>query len=261
MTDEFGFEMGSASEVYEGNLNEMLDRLELQEAGPFESSFSEWEAAPVRSAAAGQTASVRSASLSAQVQKHKQAYDRLMRAIEAMKKHISVRNGRLHFSLPARSSTEAAARLGIDHRLFSHLYSALRIRSRHFPSTPQMPPGRGATISHEIQMETGSSCAGVSKVESVWWGVRLWLDECQTQQLIKALPIGSAALTPICAALGGAELAPVCAVFGGLGAAAGPLIDWADKSGGSQGVVLSWTWAQILPGTGVLPIVVSQTSA
>jgi hypothetical protein len=110
-------------------------------------------------------------------------------------------------------------------------------------------------------METASSCAGVTKIESVWWGVRLWLDECQTQQLVKALPIGSAALTPICAALGGAELAPVCAVFGGMGAAAGPLTDWADKSGGNQGVVLAWTWAQIMPGTGVLPIVVSQTSA
>jgi hypothetical protein len=150
MTDEFGFEMGSSSEVYESNLNEMLDRLELQESGPFESTFSEWEATPSQSAVAGQTASLRNVGLSAQVQKHKHAYDRLLRAVEAMKKHIAVRNGRLHFSLPARSSTEAAARLGIDHRLFSHLYSALKMRSRHRPSPLQMPPGTGTMVSREI---------------------------------------------------------------------------------------------------------------
>jgi len=41
-----------------------------------------------------------------------------------MRKYLVVRNGRLHFTLPARSAKEAANRLGIDHGLFSHLHAA-----------------------------------------------------------------------------------------------------------------------------------------
>lgn len=261
MTDEFGFEVGP-SEVYEGHLDEMLDRLELQESSAFESSFSgEWES-PSAPRSSVRRPALADPALIAQAQKHKNAYARLMRAVEAMKKHVTVRDGRLHFFMPVRSAAEGAASLGIDHRLFNHLYNSLKIRSRHYHRLhPRPPMGAGATVSREVQMESDSSCAGVTKVETVWWGVRLWLDECKTQQLITALPIGSTALTPICSALGGAELAPICAVFGGLAAAEGPLIKWTDQSGGSQGVVLSWTWAQIMPGTGVVPIIVSQSNA
>src|SRR5436190_1118883 len=39
MTDEFGFEVGP-SEVYEDRLEELLDRLQLQETGAYESALS-----------------------------------------------------------------------------------------------------------------------------------------------------------------------------------------------------------------------------
>jgi hypothetical protein len=262
MTDEFGFEIGS-SEVYEGRLDEMLDRLEVQEGGGYESSLSEqWEApqivAPMR-----RVPLPPSTRIGLQVQKHKDAYARLMRAVEAMKKHVAVRNGRLHFTLPARSTQEAAARLGIDHGLFSHLHASIRMRNVRAGQTALARGTRPAgevTVSSEVQLESGSSCAGVTKVETVWWGVRLWLDECKTQQLVGAIPMGKDALDTLCGALGG-DAKVVCVVFKLIAAAEAPLIKWADDTGGNQGIVLSWTWAQIMPGVPVIPLVVSQTSA
>jgi hypothetical protein len=90
---------------------------------------------------------------------------------------------------------------------------------------------------------------------------RLWLDECKAQALVNTLKGGGAIGTPSCVALAGPEAAPVCGVLGGLSAGFGFLIDAIDKSGGSQGVVLSWTWVNLLPGTGITPIVVSQSNA
>jgi hypothetical protein len=261
MTDEFGFEVGPSSEVYEGHLDEMLDRLELQESSAFESPFSgEWESPSTLRPAVRRPASADPA-LIARAQKHKDAYARLMRAVEAMKKHVTVRDGRLHFFLPVRSAAEGAASLGIDHRLFNHLYNSLKLRSMHHHRLQPRPAmGGGATVSREVQMESDSSCAGVTKVETVWWGVRLWLDECNTQKLLAAIPKGAAAVSALCAAVGG-EAKIVCPVFSLIAAVEAPLIDWTDTSGGKQGVVLSWTWAQIMPGTGVTPIVVSQSNA
>jgi hypothetical protein len=261
MTDEFRFEVGPSTEVYEGHLDEMLDRLELQESGAFGSPFSgEWGSPSMRPGLRRPVSA--DPALIARAQKHKNAYARLMRAVEAMKKHVTVRDGRLHFLLPARSAAEGAASLGIDPGLFNHLYNSLKIRSSHHHRLQPRPPmSAGATVSREVQMESDSSCAGVTKVETVWWGVRLWLDECNTQKLLDAIPKGAPAVSTLCGMVVGGEAKAVCPVFALIAAVEAPLIRWTDASGGSQGVVLSWTWAQLMPGTGVTPIVVSQSNA
>ena len=201
----------------------------------------------------------------AEVERHKAAHDRLMRAVAAMRKHVAVRNGRLHFTLPARSTYEAAAKLGIDHSLFSQLHKSMKARNAHAARRGLMVTGRGrsrATVSTEVETESSPSCAGVTKVETVWWGIRLWLDECKTQALVNTLKGGGAIGTPTCVALAGPEAAPVCAVLGGLSAGSGFLIDAVDTSGARQGVILSWTWLQIAyPFTGLVPTVVSQSAA
>jgi hypothetical protein len=195
----------------------------------------------------------------AQIEKHRAANEKLMRAVAAMRKHVSVRNGGLHFTLPARSTHEAAAKLGMDHSLFSNLYNSLNARNSRFGLVATRSGQSRATISAEVESESSPSCAGVTKVETVWWGIRLWLDECKAQTLINALK-GGGAIGPACVALAGPEAAPACAVLP-LSAGFGFLTDAIDKSGGSQGVVLSWTWANLaLPSGGVTPMVVSQSN-
>jgi len=206
-------------------------------------------------AAAGRAALALSSNLRAQIQKHRDAHARLMRAVEAMKKHIAVRNGRLHFTLPARSAAEAAARLGIDPKLFSHLHRSIRHRNVRLARAVAMQGAapRRVTVSSEIQMEDGT-CAGVTKSETVWWGLRLWLDECKTQSLVSALK-GAGSASAVCAAAFGAEAALACGLIG----VSGVLVDSIDKWGGNQGVILSWTWLQI-SGAIATPIVTSQGS-
>jgi hypothetical protein len=123
----------------------------------------------------------------AEVEKHKAAHDAFMRAAALMRKHVSVKNGGLHFTLPARSTNEAAAKLGMDHRLFCHLYKSLKARNARLKRGELVTARSGqshAMISREEEAESSPSRAGVTKFETVWWGLRLWLDECQTQALV-----------------------------------------------------------------------------
>lgn len=265
MTDEFGFET-ALFEGYEDRLEELLDRLEAQEGG----GAYEFSQGPARAAFTSSGLRVPGpADIRVQIQRHRDAYAKLIRAVEAMRKHLIVRNGHLHFTLPARSAPEAAARLGIDPDLFSHLYQSVKMRNLHagqigLGSARGARPASEAIVSTEVQLESARSCAGVTKVEKLFWGVRLWLDECKTQDLIGTLKTGGNAGS-LCSLLG-PEGKVICTVLAVLGSVELGLIDVADKSGGSQGVILSWTWVNIggaivMPPAAValsIPIVISQ---
>jgi hypothetical protein len=193
-----------------------------------------------------------SAQLSARVQKHRNDYARLMKAVAAMRQHIAVRNGRPHFTLPARSTHHAAARLGIDHGLFSHLHRSLMMKK---------PLASQVTAAREFEWESGVSCPGVTNLETTWWGVKLSLDECKTQNLVDALKGGGGGAGAICTIIGLASEGVgwvICKAIAGLASALGYLISGVDNWGGKRGVVLTWTWAQLLPLVPVIPIVTSQ---
>src|SRR5262249_21114274 len=99
-------------------------------------------------------------------------------------------------------------------------------------------------------------CAGVTKSEIVWWGIRLWFDECKTQALVSALR-GAGSAADLCGSAFGPEAAVACKLIG----VSGSLVDAIDKWGGNQGVILSWTWVQIAEPIvfPVIPIVTSQS--
>src|SRR5262245_57790595 len=92
--------------------------MELEEAAAEAEAFSAAESARSRPLSRAQ--------LHATMQRHRSAYARLAKAVAAMRPHIVVRNGRAHFTLPARSTHEAASRLGMDPALFSHLHKSLQ---------------------------------------------------------------------------------------------------------------------------------------
>lgn len=192
-----------------------------------------------------------SAQRSALVQKHRNAYARLMKAVAAMRQHIVVRNGRLHFTLPARSTHHAAATLGIDHNLFSQLHRSLMMKK---------PPASKVTASRELEWELGR-CPGVTDFNTGWFTVELKLDECKTQALIDALKAGGAGAGAICGLIGlgtAGTIWPVCAIIAGLGSAIGFTIGAVDDWGGKTGVKLIWTYAQLLLPLTAFPIIVPQ---
>jgi hypothetical protein len=211
-----------------------------------------------------------SAQLRARIQRHRSAYTKLKNAVATMRPHIAVRNGRTDFTLPAPSAREAARRLGIDNGLFSHLLKSLKARvlmaSQLGPGSARAPFQTAAA--REWEWESEVSCAGVTKAERPWWGIRLWLDECKTKALIEWLKAGGPVTGLACTAAV-PEAAPVCAALGLLGPLEASLIAGVDDLGGSQGVVLNFTWANLaaalLPPpislAAVLPIVVAQSSA
>jgi hypothetical protein len=179
-----------------------------------------------------------------QIEKHKLAYDRLMRGVAAMRKHVSLRNGRLYFTLPTRYTHETAARLGISHGLFLQLYKSMKRRGVQHISRP--------TLSAEAEFETGQRCAGETRLGWRWWGgTELWLNECDTRTLTDLMKGGAAAAGGACKFLG-PEGALLCGLIAGLGIGFAYLIDAVDHHGGSQGVKFTF-----VPGVPV-PIVTAQ---
>jgi hypothetical protein len=195
----------------------------------------------------------------AEVQKHKTAYDRLMKGVAVMTKHVAVKGGRLHFTLPAASTQEAAAKLGLDHGLFKQLHSSLKARNAHIqrlgPVRKAGPTSR-PTINAEMEYES-PKCAGVTKKEGHWWGVKVWLDECKTAALVDAMKGGGVGAGALCAILG-LQSAMVCAAIAGLGQSGGFLISAVDNYGGKRGVTLTWTWYDFQIGLGIIPIITPQ---
>ena len=121
---------------------------------------SEWEqeaveAEPFSAPQSARSPPMSSARLHATIQRHRSAYAKRAKAVAAMRPHIVVRNGRAHFTLPARSTHEAAVRLGIDPLLFSHLHTSLK---RSPPLVRSSRPARKGGM----EWESPGPCAGVT---------------------------------------------------------------------------------------------------
>ncbi len=200
-------------------------------------------------------ASLSSQQLQADLQRPRDRYNRVMRAAAAMRKHVAFRNGKLQFALPAQSTREAASKLGIDHTAFAHLHDSMKNRNllaarAGTTRNPLAPP-----LSKQAEFESNPACKGVTKFESHWWGSKIWLDSCMAGQVGENLKIG-APVGAICGVLGAAP----CTVLAGLTAANGFRIVGANNGGGNQGVILTWTWAQLVPPLfePFLPLITSQ---
>jgi hypothetical protein len=193
------------------------------------------------------------------IERHKLAHDRLMRAVTAMKRHMAVRNGRLAFTLPARTTQEAAAKLGISHDLFSHLHNSVKVRNAHLARRTSAF-GRPSAVQTEAELESGSEfeaedCKGTTKLSTHWWGVQVWLNECDTKKVTSAMSVGSDA-ADICGKLGKGEASLVCKA---LNVALKVYKTWIGYVDDGSGVKLNWTWLQLSnPAMWTSPIVTAQ---
>jgi len=215
---------------------------------------SEWElneeAAEVESLFAPESAKSRplsSAQLQAAIQRHRSAHAKLMKAVAAMSPHIVVRNGRPHFTLPARSTHEAAVKLGVDPRVFSHLHKSLK----------RAPPlAHRSGRAGEMEWESPARCAGVTDFARFWWGMRLRLDDCQAQKLASDLKTGAAGGGLVCLFV--TKTPPFCGILATSAAFYGNIIDWMNTRGGKQGVKIYLTYAAMANPALATPIVLPQ---
>jgi hypothetical protein len=91
---------------------------------------------------------------------------------------------------------------------------------------------------HPYQTPTGTEAVTVNKLEFYWWGVKLFVDEAKTQEIIMALQGGGAAV-----AVGG-----ILSAFGAVPAAVISGLIWLDAfaigiaDANHRGVVFTCTW-------------------
>lgn len=178
-------------------------------------------------------------------------------AIQEMEKHISVA-GDGQIILSAKSGPD----IQVDPDIFNNLSNSLRhvngllVTRQLLPSqvhlkTPIGEPsallGALKTISDDASMVTAGACASFSWCQFFWWGIKIHMNECATQDLILDLQIQAAVW--VIAALfalpagGAASIAMgiVAALFQ-LGAA---VVQWRDNTCGNVGIVVTVPWTVI----------------
>jgi hypothetical protein len=96
----------------------------------------------------------------------------------------------------------------------------------------------------EQPMHRDPWCRGRSGLSKRWWGYRMYLDSCQTNQLVRLLSIGAGAISLICPALGlpaGLACAAVSGAFYVLANVIGYI------TGARYGIYISSCWACFFP--------------
>jgi hypothetical protein len=167
---------------------------------------------------------------------------KFVKTIAALSKHVVKRNGTYHFTLPARDVREVASKLGVDPRMVSILLKSLQKKNTRL---------RAARVTQaELELEA-PDCAGQSRIESNWWGNKIWLNECETKTLLDVLKTSGAAGGACAAIFPEGHVQAVCAIIGGISDLSVAGIEAIDNSGGNQGLIAyqpwvgpAWVWHQ-----------------
>lgn len=180
------------------------------------------------------------------------ALAKLRSAVQGVGRHIRQEGGRLRFKLPARSVSDAAAKLKLDPRVVAAMLKSLRATNARAPMRR-----RQAEIDTEMDetamwQEVSGACPGETKVTTHWWGTAFWFNECHTKTLLNGLSVAKDAAS-LCAALPIPRAQQVCKVAGpiiGIGAIA---IKGIDALGGNKGIIVRQPW--VVP-PGLPPVVI-----
>jgi hypothetical protein len=98
----------------------------------------------------------------------------------------------------------------------------------------------------EAGFESGRRCDGVSKIERYWWGIEIWLNDCDTGAMTTAMNGAAKVGAPACGFAG--PMAPLCGVLvAAIGFGYPALIDAVNRLGGSQGVIITMIGADFPP--------------
>jgi hypothetical protein len=185
------------------------------------------------------------------IARHRALLERLRRGVQGVGRHVRKEGNRLRFTLPVKNLAELARRLGIDPRILLALLKSMQRTNQ------RLAAGRTAgeldPEMDETWGEVGGSCPGESKITTHWWGVAFWLNECQTQGLIKATQAGGAAALACARLIPDPRVKAVCQIAQYVIPIGGQVIGAIDRAGGSKGIVVRKPW--ITP-PGVPPVVI-----
>ena len=187
----------------------------------------------------------------AAVQRHRNIHAIMMKTIRAMAQHIKPSNGLLRIRIPARNLTEAASRLGANPRIVANLLSSLRQRNAR-AQLRRTSLGELSELGEmsESELET-PSCPGSTTINTKWWGLEIWLNECHTKALIGALGAGTAAGGACAALVPHPIVKAACAAAAGVAGVSAGVINSIDSLGGNRGIIIYrphvgpvWAWHQ-----------------
>jgi hypothetical protein len=175
------------------------------------------------------------------VEQQRLAHRKFLAAIRAVGPRVTLgKDGGFRLAVPARTATEAAAKLGIDAQTFQALFKSMRRRNAEMIA-------RRSSQSELEDLESAATCAGTTGVRSHWWGISVSLNECHTKALLDAMRAGSGVGT-LCATVAPApQVKVVCGALAALGGVGAAVISGIDSLGGNRGIVVSATWTSVVP--------------
>ena len=88
----------------------------------------------------------------------------------------------------------------------------------------------------------------LNKVEVNWWGVRVYLDEANTQLLLAAIDSGSSVSSVVSQFAPDARTKAMVTVATAMVKISGTVIKFVDQRGGSHGVCIWFPWNGVIPG-------------
>lgn len=228
----------------------LFEEFEDEELFDTEGPDFEWE---------GEVSQARRIASQKKVNQQRVAMGKLGQAIQRMQRFVRKKDGRLRFTLPVRTVEQAATRLGLEPAIVGSLLRSLRQTNERL--------ARGMQSRSELEMESslypailgevsGTSCPGVTRLTTHWWGIRLWLNECHTGMLRGALTTGGGA-AGLCAVITPIPHAKIlCGVAGGLFAVGIGAITIIDALGGNRGIIITRPWVIPPIGVPVPPVII-----
>jgi hypothetical protein len=177
-------------------------------------------------------------------------------AIHEMEKHLRTEVGAI--VLEIKSGPE----IGVDHDTFDELSKSLQQANEHLRSGKLHPSQVGMRTtfggpaqSAEPRVTAAGSCPGVDRTSYYWWGYKLQVNQCVTNE-IEGILQGYQGTAGIAAAIAGvltpifpwlAAWALMGAITAGIAGLYQGAIQWTDQACGNQGIAFDFTWVSPFP--------------
>jgi len=176
---------------------------------------------------------------------------RHIHAIQEMEKHLSVaHDGTIVLDVKNASDIQVDPdsfnELSMSLQVVNHLLRTGMVQPSEIRLKTEMP--LQSPLAAEAIITAAGTCNGSDYLGKYWWGLRLYIDECITQDVVNGLKLGAAGAAVAAAALAlgvpGVTTIPagapaLVAALLLLGVAA---ITFVDGLGGNRGMEFAYTW-------------------
>jgi hypothetical protein len=156
------------------------------------------------------------------------------RAVRGLRSHLRQGPGGPRLAISHDAIPRVARQLGIQPRGVEIL---VRSAARGRAAQAREFDDEAFEVVFEFDFETGTECQGVTRYSLEWWGHRLALSSCATDNLLDVAEAGAAAAT-VCAAIPALKNQVVCGVAAGALTLGRLVIRRIHERGGRRGIVI-----------------------